>query len=581
MKNLKRCYFILLIALVVCSCQKDEPMVPPVIRATAASDITNTTAVINAEITEAGSEPILKYGFVWAEGYDDISTLDDGTIQYLEGSPNEGVISFELKNLEQGKKYSYNAFIQTETDIYMNKYDMGFSMAQPEITDINPKEGSGGTKVTITGKYFTTDKEAISLELGSDEAEILEASETEITFIAPDGYAGDKDIELYLVVNGATSQSEITFKYLRYFTLNEEYIRSDQSIGVFVSGYLPMNSETNRADINFKINGKLCEVISEWPGDKGYTVTVQTPKDLQPGVADLEVTSGSGYKYYNKNNTLTVLPPDTWLKKNNLPEKQMGDGFGFTKGDFAYVLSNQKLYQYSPTNDSWSLYKEILSLQNKKADAIGLIDEELLILKGKTLKSFNFYGDYSQARAEFPGEKRSGAISFVVNNNFYYGLGYIGDVFQNDLWKYDLDKDEWTRVADCPSRNHSLTYKEDAFVNGDKVIIEQFEYDYITDTYKESESSFNPFGVSLLLDNKAYSITTDNYVYVSSDNTKIKYRSVLEISNYSFDNDIRTINTCCPGHYSPHYFAFVINGKIYIGGDNDNLEFWEFTPADY
>ena len=483
MKNLKRCYFILLIVLVVCSCQKDELMVPPVIDVKAASDITNTTAVINAKITEVGSEPIFKYGFVWAEGYDEISTLDDGTIQYLEGSPNEGVISFELKNLDQGKFYSYNAFIQTEKETYMDRSDGGFTMAQPEITDINPKEGSGGTKVTITGKYFTANKDAVSLKFGSDEAEILEASENEITFIAPDGYAGDKDIELKLVVNGVQSQSEITFKYLRYFTLNKEYIRSDQSIGVFVSGYLPMNWETNRADINFKINGELCEVISEWPGDKGYTVTVKTPKDLQPGVADLEVTSGSGYKYYNKDNTLTVLPPDTWLKKNNLPDKKMGQGVGFTKGDFAYVLTDRKLYQYSSANDSWSLHKEILSLQDKKADAIGLIDEELLILQGKTLKSFNFIGDYSMARAEFPGEERNGAVNFVVNNNFYYGLGYIGDVFQNDLWKYNIDKDEWTRLSACPSRGESTKYYRDyAIVKDKEVFIGKFEYDYITDT---------------------------------------------------------------------------------------------------
>ncbi|PKQ65985.1 hypothetical protein BZG01_12535 [Labilibaculum manganireducens] len=569
-------------ALMVCSCQKDEPMVPPVINAIAASDITNTTAVINAEITEAGSEPILKYGFVWTEGYDGVSTLNEGTVEYLNGNPQEGKISFELKNLEQGKHYKYNAFIQTETDTYMNKYGTGFDLASPEITDISPKEGSGGTKVTITGKYFTTDKEAISLELGSDEAEILEASETEITFIAPDGYAGDKDIELYLVVNGATSQSEITFKYLRYFTLNEEYIRSDQSIGVFVSGYLPMNSETNRADINFKINGKLCEVISEWPGDKGYTVTVQTPKDLQPGVADLEVTSGSGYKYYNKNNTLTVLPPDTWLKKNNLPEKQMGDGFGFTKGDFAYVLSNQKLYQYSPTNDSWSLYKEILSLEYNKTDAIGLIDEELLILQGKTLKSFNFIGDYSMARAEFPGELRKGAASFVVNNTFYYGLGYIGDVFQNDLWKYNIDKDEWTRLSACPSRGESTKYYRDcAIVKDEVVFIGKFEYDYITDTYKESKSSYRPEYHSLLIEDKIYSIKTDNYIFDSIKDGYYKYKSRLSISNFSFENNLSIRNTDCPGAYSSHYFYFVIDGKIYIGGDNDNLEFWEFTPADY
>jgi len=581
MKILRFYYLVLFVSLFVSGCDKDEAFVVPEIITTEVTEVTNTTAVMNAEIIESGSEPILKYGFVWHEGYEDVSSLEDGTVEYLNGEPKEGKISFELKNLDQGKFYSYNAFVQTAKEIYMNRYDSGFAMAKPEITDISPKEGAGGTVVTITGKYFTSNKNAISLELGSNEAEILEASESEITFIAPEGSAWSKDESLHLVVNGVNSQSEMAFKYLDYFKLSSEFIRSDQPIEVLISGGLPINSETDRADINFKINGKLCELFYSWHGDKGYTIYMQTPKDLQPGEASLEVTSGDGFKYYNKGNRLTVLPSDTWLKKNNLPEKQMGNGFGFTKGDFGYVLSNRKLYQYSSTNDSWSLYKEILSLQDNQADAIGLIDEDLLILQGKTLKSFNFMGDYSQARAEFPGVLRKGAASFVVNNTFYYGLGYNGDVFQNDLWKYNIDKDEWTRLSDCPSRDESTAYYRDyTFVKDDEVFIGKFEYDYITDTYKESTSSYRPAFHSLLIEDQIYTYETDNYIFDKIENNMIIYQSKLIISNYDFDNDVRVKNTFCPGRPGSHYFAFVIDGKIYIGGNSESLEFWEFTPAE-
>nr|WP_320120380.1 IPT/TIG domain-containing protein [uncultured Marinifilum sp.] len=591
MKSLKNYYLIVFVLLLMSSCDKDEPFVPPVIKVNSATDVTNTTAVINAEITESGSEPILKYGFVWAEGYDDISTLDDGTIQYLEGSPNEGIISFELKNLEQGKEYSYNAFIQTETDTYMNKYDMSFTMAQPEITDINPKEGAGGTKVTITGKYFTANKDAISLELGLYEAEILEASETEITFIAPDGYEGDKDIELSLVVNGVQSQSEITFKYFDYFTLPVKYLRSGKCLTVFISPMmLPVkeNGDDLVPDIYVEINGELCEYYNYSTIGTGfatgYDIYVTAPENLQPGEATIKVYNGSGYQFFDKGNSLTILPSGVWAKKQDLPNSNLGKGIGFSKDELGYVLNKKKLYQYKPNSNSWVLYKEILSLQDKEIDAVGVIDEELLILQGKTLKTFNFLGDYSQARADFPGVERNGAISFVVNNTFYYGLGYVSEDYQNDLWKYNLDTDEWIRLSDCPSRNfkHSRIV-ESVFVRGNNVFISGLVYDYATDTYMENNEPIYYGNYGFDINNKYYevgwSVVFPKEDEKNEDVFKKGYKDVFCIKDYDFTIEEMVEDVHCPINFSAYFFTFNLNDKIYIGTDNEALEFWEYTPA--
>ncbi|MDM8161518.1 IPT/TIG domain-containing protein [Labilibaculum sp. K2S] len=584
MKDFKHYCFILLMAFVVCSCQKDEPMVPPVINAIAASDITNTTAVINAEITEAGSEPILKYGFVWTEGYDGVSTLNEGTVEYLNGNPQEGKISFELKNLEQGKHYKYNAFIQTETDTYMNKYGTDFDLASPEITEISPKEGAGGTKVTITGKYFTTNKEAISLKLGSVETEILEASENEITFIAPEGYQGDIEIDLDLIVNGVQSQSEITFTYLDYFQFDTKYLRSGEVFTFIVSNQV-YTDDNRKPKIDVKVNGKQCDAFSVRVSQRQSEVDVYLPKDLQAGVATIEMKTSNGEYLFNKNNSLTILPSGVWAKKQDLPSKDLGKGVGFSKDGFGYVLNQKKLYQYNPASNSWTLYKEILSLQDKKIDALGLIDEELLIMQGKTLKTYSFFGDYSQARAEFPGVARDGAASFIVNNAFYYGLGYINEDYQNDLWKYNLDTDEWIRLSDGPSLNHFFSYqKESVFVLEGKVFINGLIYDHGTDTYTDSMVSFYAGKNCLVFNDKCYLIGVINRFVsaVKSDDGSFRfnYEEVIGISDYDFNRDEIVTDTPCPviGRYK--HFTFNINSKIYIGTDDDALEFWEYTPAD-
>lgn len=565
------------------SCDKDEPFVEPVIKVITATDITNTTAVINAEIIETGSEPILKYGFVWAEGDYDVVSMDDGKVEYLNGIPSEGEISFELKNLDQGKFYGYNSFIQTETNTYMGgKYGTGFRMASPEITDINPKEGSGGTVVTITGNYFTANKDAISLQLGGQEAEILEASESQITFVAPEVYQGDRDVNL--VVNGVKTQSKTVFKYLDYFKFDTKYLRPGEVFTFWVS-YQVNDDDNLKPKIDVKINGKQCDAFSKKIVGRQTTVDVYLPKDLQSGTAIIEMKTPNREYLFNKSSSLTILPSGVWVKKQNLPNKNIGKGIGFFKGGFGYVLSQKKLHKYNPNSNSWTLYKEILSLQNKKIDALGLIDEDLLILQGKTLKCFNFLGDYSQARAEFPGEERDGASSFVVNNTFYYGLGYISKDYQNDLWKYDLDKDVWTRLADCPSFNHLLSsQKESVFIFEDKVFINGLIYDYKTDKYTDSAISFYPGKNCLVLNSKCYLIGLSNRFVSAVKNDdgsfRFNYKEVIGISDYDFTRKEIVEDTPCPVISSYKYFSFSIENKIYIGTDDDALEFWEYVPAE-
>jgi len=576
MKILRLYYLILFVSLFVSGCDKDEAFVAPEIKTTEVTEVTNTTAVINAEIIESGSEPILKYGFVWHEGHEDVSSLDDGTVEYMNGEPKEGKISFELKNLDQGKFYSYNAFVQTAKEIYMNRYGSGFEMAKPELTDISPKEGIAGTVITLTGKYLTANKDAISLKLGSKEVEILEASESEIKFIAPEGLSSNSFHSIELTANGVECPNELKFRYLPYFSLPVPFVRVGQYIAIQIS-----LSFGGLDALKMTINGEPAEIIRAFlkDGVKGCTIIVKTSENIRPGEGRIEMSYGP-YNVYNKSNELTILPAGTWEKKQNLPIESIGENIGFSKEGIGYVLSGDKLYQYNRINDTWNLHKEILSLNKTESDAIGLINEDLLILQGKTLKSYSFWGDYSQARAEFPGEKRKDAVNFVVNNTFYYGLGCIDDDYKNDFWKYDINKDEWTKLNDC-----SFNAVGKGVVRDGNVWVSKYLYDYKTDSFSESDDSIIRDDVHIVVNNSLFTMDRGNDMHLEVDENDsgvlhAVYEDYIDIYDYDFIGKRRIHSTVYPGESVSSLFTFSIDGKIYVGTGKDSIEFWEFTPAE-
>lgn len=80
---------------------------------------------------------------------------------------------------------------------------------------------------------------------------------------------------------------------------------------------------------------------------------------------------------------------------------------------------------------------------------------------GISKKSYYVYNTISDSwvkEADFPAGARKSAISTLVNNKLYVGLGYnqgivniSTNIYYNDLWSYDLITKEWTKMADFPS----------------------------------------------------------------------------------------------------------------------------------
>jgi N-acetylneuraminic acid mutarotase len=123
-------------------------------------------------------------------------------------------------------------------------------------------------------------------------------------------------------------------------------------------------------------------------------------------------------------------------------------------------------------------------------------------------------------KANFPGEERDGAMSFVINNKAYLAGGIYNHNPMNDVWDYNPSNDSWTRKADWPG---TLRYSGVGFSIGTNGYLgigqtgplgsflkDLWEYNSLTDTWiRKIEFPFEGRGtaVSFIINGKAYAGT--------------------------------------------------------------------------
>ncbi|MCD7973993.1 MAG: hypothetical protein LUG18_15255 [Candidatus Azobacteroides sp.] len=119
--------------------------------------------------------------------------------------------------------------------------------------------------------------------------------------------------------------------------------------------------------------------------------------------------------------------------------------------------------------------------------------------------------------ADFPGEHRYDAASFVIDNIAYVGTGYYSRTSTNysDFYKYDPIEERWTQIADFPGEPRSAAVSfilngkgyVGLGVNGSKLYNDFYEYNPVTDTWlKIADFPGEPryAAVSFVIDNIAY-----------------------------------------------------------------------------
>jgi len=167
---------------------------------------------------------------------------------------------------------------------------------------------------------------------------------------------------------------------------------------------------------------------------------------------------------------------NTWRQRRNLPlGRDLATGFAINrKGYVAMGRAADNSYradvlEYDPDLNSWST-KSILPSGTGRYDAVSLVIDNKAYI-GIGVGSTDYYVDFWEfdpqtngwvRKADFPGGYRYGAIAFTIGSLGYVGCGeyVLSGTYprSNEFWSYNRSSNAWTRRADLPGEQRTRPF---------------------------------------------------------------------------------------------------------------------------
>ncbi len=193
-------------------------------------------------------------------------------------------------------------------------------------------------------------------------------------------------------------------------------------------------------------------------------------------------------------------------------------------------------------------------------------------------------------KSDFEGRPRGSAVSFVIGDNAYVGLGYNDDddnEYLKDFWVYNSAIDRWDRVADFPGNGRvaAVAFSIDGkgYVgtgyDGDNKLKDMWEYDPVLNSWTQKDDFAG--GARY----KAVGFSIDNYGYIG---TGYGDDSVDKIDFYRFNPTAAAGNQWVKvqsigGSKRRGATAFTANNKAYVCTGISNgvflTDMWEYDPT--
>lgn len=188
--------------------------------------------------------------------------------------------------------------------------------------------------------------------------------------------------------------------------------------------------------------------------------------------------------------------------------------------------------------------------------------------------------------SDFEGITRSGAVSFTIGAFAYAGMGFDGDDYLRDFWRYDPQQDFWTKTDSFPGtgRTGAVAFSIGAkgYVttgyNGDDDVEFQdvWEFDPSAPVGQMWQKKSDFLG-SPRYNAVAFSIGDFGYVGTGYDGNYLK-----DFYRYDPASDSWEQIVSLRGSKREDAVAFVIDNKAYVGTGRSNgvyeFDFWEYDP---
>jgi N-acetylneuraminic acid mutarotase len=411
------------ITCIITACEKDAVITPkdyPFVM-TMIPEVKESSVIFKAQILDAGTSGILKYGFVWGKHWD--PNIDDNFVFLDPHIPGEN-FQYEIKSgLTDGEYYYVKAYILTSAyEVYgNNRIFISQGSSIPGITNFSPGHGSTGTKVNIYGSQFGVNPSALTVKFGSHEAVIDSANENKLVVIVP------------------------------VVTENETVIISVES-----GGHVIYSADS--FDIEFPWTRK-----ADFPNMRlyGYGTFDMKGKIYLCGGAEFgsNVMMSSVWQYDPVTNI--------WTKKNDFPGDNRKNGIGFTANDQGYYgmgasVDDQHntyftdIWQYDDIADTWTLktfypdtaiiYQKTFVINNQVFIGPGLYWDGSFFYRGNDVWNYDPAQNSWHQKTDFPGAVQAYMTGIGSDTKGYLGLGPLSA----DLYEYDLTSDQWTELPYYP-----------------------------------------------------------------------------------------------------------------------------------
>jgi N-acetylneuraminic acid mutarotase len=177
---------------------------------------------------------------------------------------------------------------------------------------------------------------------------------------------------------------------------------------------------------------------------------------------------------------------DKWTQKANFPSAFMAfkSWEGFSIGSKGYLYCGisgggvNQLWEYDPNADQWVRKRDFPSTQRWYFTVCVAAGKAYLGLGSYAKRPSDPYDpdpykrdfwEYDPAtdiwtqKANFIGEKRQGAVGFVINNKIIVGLGGANSLAFTDMWEYDLVTNSWDQIENFGGRRRRNAF---SFSNG-------------------------------------------------------------------------------------------------------------------
>jgi len=429
---------------------------------------------IKAEIVKPDSENIIRHGFVIN---DKTAPGSEYSLKVVINSPVSGSFSYLFNaGLKVGKRYFVRAYGETSSyKTYSNEVNFVCEFCEPPvITGFNPTSGTIGSKVVLTGSYFSPSVKGNEVRFGNVLANVDSASENRLVITLPEV---SKPEEVIVNIKNESGQASSSQKFQIIFP----WIKKNGYPGTPIKN-------TNSFEINgiiYVVGGArpdIFQIMKEFweydPKSDQWTRKPDFPGDARNNAISF---SCNGKGYYGMGTTssnnidsyiidLWEYDPvsENWSQKADFPgipviysksftinnKAYIGPGYYWRSGNIQFV---NQVWEYNPSNNSWTKKKEFPGTSRYFGIATSTENKGYLGLGTNGWKLSDFYEydpvlDSWNKAGDYPGKGSNDLACFSIKGRLYVGLGCDNSANNfNDMWEFDPDNGEWKELQRCPS----------------------------------------------------------------------------------------------------------------------------------